>query len=278
MAHVERTRAVVESGETYDGRIVPAEQAEIDRPVRIRDDSTVLGSVYGETVEGATGATVEGSIMASESVDLEGSHVHGEVGTPGSVVAADSHVDGTVTGQRVRLTDCVVRGNVVGADVVLENCVVLGLATADRSLTIEDSLCYTFRSRGETTLEETTVVLPQAITDGPLTLETPVAVAGLGRLDVEDSSDEDSMGEDSTGEGSLPEMDASDRYEQDETTYLTLAPRVLNLEAVTERLEELEDGIMAAVDDTSDEGGADLSVDEVLDVLDVSYDAPTSRN
>lgn len=268
MAHIERTRAVVEAEETYDGRIFPAEQAEIDRPVRIREDSTVLGGVYGETVETADGATVEGSIMASESVELDGGRVHGEVGTPGSVVATGARVDGTVTGQRVRLTDCVVRGNVVGADVILENCVVLGLATADRGLTIEDSLCYTFRSRGETTLEETTVVLPQAIADGSLTLETPVAVAGLGPLDVADA----------TGEGRLPEMDASDRYEQGGTTYLTLAPRVLNLEAITERLEELEEGIMATVDDTSDEGGADLAVEDVLGLLDVEYEVPTAAS
>lgn len=261
MAHVEKTRAVVEADETYDGRIFPAKRDEIERPVRINEGSTVQGSVYGETVEGSTGATVEGSIMASESVELEGTSVHGEVGTPGSVVGTDSRVEGTVTGQRVRLVDCVVRGNVVGADVILEDCVVLGLVTADRSLTIEDSLCYTFRSRGETTLEAATLVLPQAIADGPLTLETPVSVAGLGQLDLAGS------------EESIPEMDADDLHEQDGTTYLTLAPRILNLEKVADRLEELEDGILATVDDTSSEDGTDLSVDDVLDMLDVEYAA-----
>ena len=266
MAHLEQTRAVIESDETYDGRIYPTERAEIDRPVRIRDGSTVQGSVYGETVDGAEETTIEGSVMAGEAVELDGSHVHGEVGTPGSVVATDSRIEGTVTGQRVRLVDCVVRGNVVGADVILENCIVLGLATADRSLTLEDSLCYTFRCRGETTLEDATIVLPQAIADGPLTIHTPVSVAGLGRIEVAESD----------GDGTLPKMDETDCYEQHGTTYLTLAPRVLNLEKITDRLEELEEGIMAAVDDTSSAGDAELSIEDVLDRLDVAYETAAS--
>lgn len=278
MAHVERTRAVVEAGETYDGKIIPTVRAELDRPVRVRDDATVQGSVYGETVEMAPGSTVEGSVMASESFEMEGGHVHGEVGTPGKVLASGARVDGTVTGTRVRLRNCVVRGNVVGTEVVLEDCVVLGIATADRHLTVEDSLCYTLRGRSETRLDGATLVLPQAIVDGSLRLESSVEVAGLGRLDVnEDGGEADaSDGDDADGseaEGRLPQMTKRDLYEQDGTRYLTLAPRVLNLEKVTDRLDELERGIMAAVDDTSGDGGADMSVSDLLEVLDVDPEA-----
>mgnify|MGYP000002187752 FL=1 len=261
MAHIERTRAVVEADERYDGRIFPTERAEIDRPVRINRGSTVEGSVYGNAVELSENAVVEGSIMAAESVELEGGRVDGEVGTPGRVLASDSRVSGTVTGQRVRLTDCVVRGNVVGDDVVLENCVVLGIATADRSLAVEDSLCYTFRGRGETTVDGGTIVLPQAIADGGINFETPLSVAGLGELDL-------STG-DRAEDGSLPSMDAEDVYERDGTTYVTMAPRVLNLEKVTARLDELERGIMDVVDDTSDSDGEKMDVDDVLDLLGV---------
>lgn len=260
MADIERTRAVVESDERYDGRIFPAERAEIDRPVRINEGSTVEGSVYGNTVELSADASVEGSIMAAESAELDGGRVYGEIGTPGRVIATGSRVAGTVTGQRVRLTDCVVRGNVVGSDIILENCVVLGIATADRNLTIEDSLCYTFRNRGETTVDGATTVLPQAIADGPITFETPIAVAGLGALDLP------------TDDG-LPEMDEDDTYERDGTTYVTLAPRILNLEEVTDRLEELERGIMDAVDDTSGDDEL-MRIEDVLALLDVDIDAP----
>jgi len=262
MAHIEQSRAVVESDETFDGRIVPAEQAEIGRPVRLRDGATVQGSVYGGTVEAEDQVTVEGSVMAADGVELDGTHVGGEVGTPDKVVASGSHIDGTVTGQRVRLVDCIVRGNVVGANVILEDCIVLGIATAERRLTVEDSLCYTFRSQGETELRDATLVLPQAIADGPLDVETPVTVAGLGNIDVTADGEE--------GER-LPEMDASDCYEQDGTTYLTLAPRILNLEKVTGRLEELEQAVMAAVDDTSGDGGTEMSVEDVLSLFDVDH-------
>lgn len=257
MAHIEPTRAVVEAEETHDGRIIPAEQAEIDRPVRVRNDATVRGSIYGGTVEAGSGATVEGSVMAAEGVELDGAHIEGELGTPDKVTATGARIDGTVTGTRVRLTNCVVRGNVVGSRVILEDCVVLGIATAERSITVENSLCYTVRAEGEAVLDEVTLVLPQAIVNGTLDLQSPVAVAGLGVVDVEGSDD-----------GRVPEMDTDDLYDQDGATYLTLAPRILNLEKVTERLSELEDAVMTVVDDTTDDG-AGMSVDDVLDLLDV---------
>jgi len=258
MAHIEHTRAVVEAQEMYDGRIIPSEQAEIDRPVRLRADATVRGSVYGGTVEANEGATVEGSVMASEGIEIDGAHVAGEVGTPDKVTATGARVDGTVTGTRVRLTDCVVRGNVVGSEVILENCVVLGIATADRSLTAENSLCYTVRAEGQVTADELTLVLPQAIMKGEIDLQSPVAVAGLGSIDVAGDTDE-----------RLPKMDADDLYEEGDNTYLTLAPRILNIEKVTDRLSELEDAVMTAVDDTSDDDGTEMSVEDVLDHLEV---------
>jgi cytoskeletal protein CcmA (bactofilin family) len=254
MGHIERTRAVIEAGEVHDGRIIPTEQAELGRPVRLDDDSTVQGSVYGETVELSSDATIEGSVMASEAIELEGGNVHGEVGTPGRVTGIGARVDGTVTGTRIRLTDCVVRGNVVGTEVILEDCLVLGITTADRSLSIEGSLCYTFRSLGAATLDDATIVLPQGIVEGNLTLESPVEVAGLGRLEVD-------------GESRRPQMTESDCHVRDGTTYLTLAHRILNLEQVTGRLEELETGIMAAVDDTLDEDERE-PIDHVVDLLD----------
>ena len=256
MSHIEQTRAVVEAEETHDGRIIPAKQAEIDRLVRLQRDSTVCGSVYGGTVEVNERATVEGSVMASDGIDLAGANITGEVGTPDKVTASDARVDGTVTGKHVLLSDCVVRGNVVGSEVILEDCVVLGIATADRSLTVENSLCYTVRAEDEAIVDELTIVLPQAIMKGAIDLQSPVAVAGLGSIDVEND-----------GDGRLPEMDADDLYEQGNTTYLTLAPRILNLQKVTDRLSELEDAVMTAVDDTSD--SAEMSVEDVFERLKV---------
>lgn len=261
MASIETTRAVVGEEETYDGKIIPAVEAELQRSVRVQNEATVEGSVYGASVETDPGATVQGSVMASEAIEMNGGHIHGEVGTPGKVVAENARVDGTVTGKRVRLAGCVVRGNVVGTEVILENCVVLGIVAAERHLTIEQSLCYTFRAHEEASLEHTIVILPQAVVDGGLTLETPVSVAGLGLLDVADHDDGNSE--------RPPEMTREDLHQSNGTTYLTLAPRILDLEKVTDRLNELEMRIMDIVEDTTGEGPPEMSVEHVLDVLDV---------
>ena len=50
VAIVEETRAIVEADERYDGKIIPIEQAEIARPVTVREGGTVTGAVYGENI------------------------------------------------------------------------------------------------------------------------------------------------------------------------------------------------------------------------------------
>jgi hypothetical protein len=228
MASIEKTRAVVEAGETYDGKILPTTKAEVERPVRIYEDALVEGSVYGESVT-VEGGTVDGSVMASNDATLDGGAIHGEVGTDGKVVGDGVTVYGSVTGTRVRLTDAVVYGNVVGGDVVLENCAVIGIVTAERELTLEGGLCYTFKSYGETRLADASIVLPQAIVEGQIGFEGPVAVTGLGELAVADEG--------------LPTLDETDLIEVDGSTYLSLSPRILNLQKMTDRLDELESAL-----------------------------------
>jgi cytoskeletal protein CcmA (bactofilin family) len=258
MADVEETRAVVDPGETYDGRIIPSKQTAIDRPVRVREKGTVRGGVHGTAISAEREATIEGSIMASESVELTGSHIHGEVGTPGKVICKDARIEGTVTGKKTRLRGCVVRGNVVGMDVIIEDSVVLGLVAADREAIVEDSLCYTFRSGGDAAVDGAITVLPQAIVAGELDLASPVRVAGLGELE--------------TGtEKRLPAMTAADLRTEEGTQYLTLGPRILNLRKVKDRLAELEDGVLSIVDDTSDEDSS-MAIEDLLAQLDVDTD------
>lgn len=252
MASIERTRAIVEAGETYDGKIIPTIKAEIDRPVRIYEGATVEGSVYGETVT-LEGGTIEGSVMGSESVEFDGGTVHGEVGTDGKVVGSEVDIYGTVTGKRVRLQDAVVMGNVVGADVILENCAVIGIVTAERSLIVEDGLCYTFKTYGQTKLSDAATVLPQAIVEGELELSTPVTVTGLGELELEEQT--------------LPRMDETDIIDVNDSTYLSLSPRILNLEKVTERLDELEEALQRVVTASSAEEVP--PADEMLEILGV---------
>lgn len=252
MATIEKTRAIVEEGETYDGKIHPTTQAEIGRPVRVYEGATVEGSVYGEEVT-IEGGTVDGSVMAADSVEFDGGEVHGEVGTDGSVVGTDVTIYGTVTGTRVRLTNAVVYGNVVGAEVILENCAVLGIVTGERKLVLEDGLCYTFKSYGEASLTDASTVLPQAIVEGQMELATPVTVTGLGELEM--------------GEEDMPTMDDSDLVSVEGSTYLTLSPRILNLEKVTDRLDELEGALQRVA--TASSADEVPPADELLGVLGV---------
>lgn len=252
MASIEKTRAIVEPNETYDGKIIPTVQAEIDRTVKIKDGATVKGSVYGETVK-LQGGAVDGSVMAAESVELKGGTVEGEVGTDGKVVGTGGTIHGTVTGKRIRLSECIVYGNVVGSDVILEDCVVIGIVTAERKLVAENALCYTFKSYGEAKMHDLSVVLPQAIVEGQVQFASPVAVTGLGKLDI--------------GDGELPSMTEDDIIDVEGSTYLTLSPRILNLEAVTDRLEELEGTLQRVVTATSREDTPPAS--DLLDTLGV---------
>lgn len=244
MAEIDATRAVVEADETFDGSIRPSRQTDLGRPVRVRADATVEGSVYGAEVTVDSGATVDGSVMAPDGVELTGATVAGDVGSPGRTVCEDSRIDGTVTGTRVRLSGCTVVGNVVGDEVIVEDCRVLGIVAAEQSLDVHRTTCYTVRSRGETTLEDVSLVLPQAVVGEPLTLETPVTVTGLGRVEVDPEEPP-----------RLPRLTEADLYEDEETTYLTLAPRIMNLDRVTDRLASLEETVgdtARAVYDESD--------------------------
>jgi hypothetical protein len=232
MASLEVTRAVVEEGETYDGKIIPEKKSEINRPVRLHPNSRVQGGVYGETVE-ITEATATGSVMAADAIEIDAGEVQGEVGSPGKVTGTDCTVYGTVTGKRVRLTDSVVYGNVVGQSVILEDCLVVGTVSTDRKLVLENTLCYTFTAEGETTVDGGSIVLPQAEVEGSITFQTPLTVTGLGELDANDAD--------------MPALDDGDLVRVDGTTNVTLAPRILNLEKVTDRLEELEAALQEVV-------------------------------
>jgi hypothetical protein len=221
-------------------------------------------------VETYEGAVIEGSVMATNSVEMEGGSIRGELGTPGKVLTENADVKGTVTGKRVTLKETIVRGNVVGTEVILENCIVLGIVASERSLDIQDSLCYTFRSQGETTLEGAKLILPQALVSGTVEMESPVKVAGLGLLDVEaqyDPASAEDEGEEP--QGRLPEITEADLYEREDQTYLTLAPRVLNLDKVADRLAELEGAIMDVVNDATDDEDVATDVASVLSIMGV---------
>ncbi|MDY6779887.1 MAG: hypothetical protein SV760_04965, partial [Halobacteria archaeon] len=179
----------------------------------------MTGGVYGEEVTLKENAEVQDPVMAKESIELNGSVVRGDVGTPGKIEGESGYVHGTVTGKRVRLEDMVVIGNVVAQNLILDNSVVLGIATGKRLLEISDTTCYTFKSYTEGKIENTDIILPQAVADGDLSLEDPISVLSIP-LRREGDSEEDE-------ENTLyPNLTADDTYEHDGVEYITLAPRL----------------------------------------------------
>lgn len=229
MADIEPTRAIVSPGETNEGKIIPTERRAINRPVTIHENATVTDAVYGEEVSIEADATVDGPVMARESVRLTGGRVSADIGTGGKLVDERGRVAGTVVGTRVTLSDCVLYGNVVGEDVILEDCLVLGLVVAERTLELRETTCYTFKCFGEATLDRTNIVIPQAVVDGGLELETPVSVLAIPEADLDDRRDGD------------PRLTRADLVEHDDTRYLTLAPRLLRLSEISNRIDAVED-------------------------------------
>lgn len=229
MADIEETRAIVSADETYEGKLIPTQRAELDRPVTIHENATVTEGVYGQDVTISEGVTVDGPVMAKESVEFTGGTVAADVGTDGKVIGERATIHGTVTATKVTLEECVVYGNVVGQDVVLEECLVLGVVVGERSAELRDTICYTFKSFGEGVFKQTKIVLPQAVADGSVTLKTPISVLAIPDNLLDDERD---------GPARLTRHDLA---EHDGTQYLTLAPRLLQLSAVRDRIEAIED-------------------------------------
>lgn len=237
MTTLDETRAVVERGQTYEDPIIPTRKAEIARPVRINTNGTVTDGVYGETVSVDAGATIGGPVMAKNAVQVEGGVVEGDIGTPGKVETEAATIHGTVTATRVRLVDTTIIGNVVAQEAILEDCTVIGTVVGERSLTIESTKCYTFKSYTDGTITDTEILLPQAVLDGAFSLESEIVVRSIRRKDEFVSEQEQEF----------PTLTHDDIYSIDGTRYITLVPRLLDMDHVQERIDQLEAFLRAVV-------------------------------
>jgi hypothetical protein len=261
VSKIEETRAIINAGETYEGSVIPTRQAEIERPVTIHENATVTDGVYGQEVAVEPAATIDGPIMAREAVEIDGGKITGDVGTPGSVSIESGIVSGTIMGSRLRLVDTTVVGNVVASEAILENCTVIGTVVGEQRLEMESTTCYTFKSYIEGTFTDVSVLLPQAIVDGTFSLQSPIEVRSIRRKDqfVEDGQ-------------TVPILTEDDTRTVDGTRYLTLVPRLLDVEAVEDRIDQLEGFLRAVALAQDDETTVDPPTESewVLEAFDVS--------
>ncbi|MFB6159143.1 MAG: hypothetical protein ABEJ95_05830, partial [Candidatus Nanohalobium sp.] len=87
----------------------------------------------------------------------------------------------------------------------------------------------TFKSREKAIMQNAELLIPQAIIRGEIDFETPVKVKSIKTED------------------GYPELDQDDIYRQEEEDYLTLAPRIINLEEVMSQLKEIRKFIRSKV-------------------------------
>ena len=262
MSKIEETRAIVGPEETYEGSVIPTRQAEIERPVTIHEGAVVEEGVYGETVTIESGATVDGPVMAKQAVEIDGGTVNGDVGTAGRVSVESATVNGTVVGSRLRLVDATVIGNVVASEAILENCTVIGTVVGEQRLRMASTTCYTFKSYIDGEFEDVAVMLPQAVVDGSVSVDSPVEVRSIRRKAQFADRDD------------VPTLTEDDCHTVEGTTYLTLVPRLLDVSHVEERIDHLESFLRAIVRAQDDRASFDppAGTEWVLDAFEVSAD------
>ncbi len=136
--------------------ILPQRSKELSRDIRVQQNVTVEGGVYGNriTVEGGN-AIFKGAVFASKELFVN-HDVTGQVYFQKAVASADTIVSfvksgrtifgADVNAQTIRLKNTFVGGSVFANDIYLENCVVLGGVFATKAATIVNSMVGTFYS------------------------------------------------------------------------------------------------------------------------------------
>lgn len=257
MTTVENDRAIVESDETYRGSIRPAERAAIDRTVTIESGATVTGGVYGTDVTVERDAVVEGPVMASNSITLSDATVTADVGTPGKLQIDGGRIYGSVNGTRSQIQDCVILGNAVAEYLELTDSTVLGIAVGESELDLRASCCYTFKCFEKARIDESSILVPQAVADGRLELHSPVIVLPFDaeRLPT------DRLPAELVADGHL-QLTRDQLHEQDGTTYLSLVPRLLDARPVEDRMDDVEAVLKEAVLAATRESDVAAEIDE----------------
>lgn len=228
MAEIKKSRAVIDDGEIYKGDVIPDEKAEIDREVYLHDKSTVKGSVYGEEVE-IKDSTVEEALMAKSTVELEKATIGSDVGTQSNLIAENSKIEGTLTCKKANIQESVVLGNIIADEVIIENTVVLGTVIGKNRLEIKDSTVSTFKCREKAVMNGAKLLIPQAVVHGKIEFEDPIQVTSIKTED------------------GYPELNEGDIYKKEGKNYLTLAPRIINLDEVLSQLKEIRKFIRGKV-------------------------------
>lgn len=158
--------------------ILPQTALELDREIRFRGDAIVEGAIYGHKIEIETGnIIVEGAAFAKLELHVH-STANGKVVFKKSVGAVNSIVShsnncrliilGDVNAKEVRLNNAFIAGSIFGDEINLTDCVVIGGVFASKELTVKHSIMGTFNAHSVIMNDSVDLLLPSAFSIEPI--------------------------------------------------------------------------------------------------------------
>ena len=189
---------IILSSSKVQGSILPKSVNELDRDVKIKEDTLVEGAVYGHKIEVESGdVCIKGAAFAQLEIYINSS-AKGVVKFEKSIGAVESIAShardckvmmlSDVNAREVRLTNAFVGGSIFADDVVLVNCVVIGGVFANKELTLNNCVVGTFNAPGVNLDGDNALLLPTAFSLEPInynpstTTLSNLALADLGAL------------------------------------------------------------------------------------------------
>lgn len=159
--------------------VLPQSSKDLSRDVKVQENVTIEGGVYGNSVE-VSGGNVEfnGAVYASRELYVDPElkdyvHFHKAVASADSVAAfltTGRVIFGSdINAKQVKLKNCFVGGSVFAQEVTLERCVVLGGVFAAKQLTVTDCVIGTFHTPAASLAGINYLLYPTCFSVEPLT-------------------------------------------------------------------------------------------------------------
>ncbi|MBR2608878.1 MAG: hypothetical protein IKC68_04030 [Bacteroidales bacterium] len=189
---------IILNGHLVKGAILPKNVGELDRDVKIQQDTVIEGAVYGHRIEVENGdAVIKGAAFAQQEIYIN-SGAKGVVKFEKSIGAVDTVVShareckvmmlSDINAREVRLTNAFVGGSIFADEITLVNCVVVGGAFANKALELKSCIVGTFNAPSVTMEGDNGLLLPSAFSLEPVKYNPAVttlsnyALADLGAL------------------------------------------------------------------------------------------------
>lgn len=189
---------IILNSNRVQGAILPKNVGELDRDVKIQENTIIEGAVYGHKIEVENGdVDIQGAAFAQLEIYIN-SGAKGTVKFEKSIGAVESIVSharecrvmmlSDVNAREVRLTNTFVGGSIFADEITLVNCVVIGGVFANKELSLNSCIIGTFNAPSVSMEGDNSLLLPSAFSLAPVnynpgtTTLSNLALADLGAL------------------------------------------------------------------------------------------------